>query len=150
TFQTRRAPAGPDDPKTTFFYLNNAGRVRNYYLVSEKIVPPARMPERIILQLIRYKEVANEHGRRREKIDCAVNMPAQINICGQQYGLKSVVLHTGLVDFGHYYTIVRQPDGRCWYASDMTVDTAEEAHVQQAAKDGCLYFYAKSANPVLE
>jgi hypothetical protein len=148
TFQTRRAPAGPDDPKQTFFYLDNAGRVRNYYLVSEKIVPPARMPERIILELIRYKWVDNEHGRRKEKIDCAVNMPAQINICGQPYGLKSVVLHTGLVDFGHYYTIVSQGD-KCWYASDMTVDTAEAAHVQQTAKDGCLYFYAK-INPVLE
>ncbi len=142
TFQTRRASTGPDDPnKVTHFYLNSAGCVRNYYLVSERIVPPARLPERIILQLTRYKSI--DVGRR-EKIECAVNMPPKINICGQNYGLKSVVLHSGTPDDGHYYTIVSQ-GGKSWFASDNTVDTAVEAHVRQANRDGCLYFYAKIA-----
>ena len=145
TFQARRASSGPDDPnKETHFYLDTAGRVRNYYLVSEKIVASERMPERIILELIRYRPIDGEQGRRREKIECTVNMPPQINICDQPYSLKSVVLHSGSPDKGHYYSIVSK-GGKWWYASDSTVDTAEEGHVRLAAKDGCLYFYAKNA-----
>jgi hypothetical protein len=144
TFEARKASTGPND-KTTHFYLNGNGEVKNYYLVSEKIVAPARMPERIILELIRYNWVDGEHGERKEKIECAVNMPSQINICGQQYSLKSVVLHSGSPDNGHYYTSVSRGD-KWWYASDNTVDIAEEVHVQLAVKEGCLYFYAKNGD----
>lgn len=145
TLEAKRASTGPNDPnKETHFYLDSTGRVRNYYLVSEKIVAPERMPERIILELIRYKWVASENGRRREKIECTVNMPREMNIFGQAYSLKSIVLHSGSPDNGHYHTIVSK-EGKYWYASDETVDTAEEGHVRQAAKDGCLYFYAKKA-----
>ncbi len=149
TFEARRASTGPDDPKKEkHVFIDSAGRVRDYYLVSETIAPPARLPERIILELIRYKWVG-EHDGRREKIDCAVNMPGQIDICGQPYELKSVVLHSGTPENGHYYAIVSQGN-KAWYASDSTVDIAEEAHVRRAAKDGCLYFYSKIATPVLE
>jgi hypothetical protein len=134
--------------KETHFYLDSTGQVRNYYLVSEKIVAPERMPERIILELIRYKWVATENSRRIEKIECTVNMPHVMNIFGQAYSLKSRVLHSGSPDNGHYHTIVSK-GGQYWYASDETVDTAEKGHVQQVAKDGCLYFYAKTADPVL-
>jgi hypothetical protein len=146
TLEARRASSGPDDPnKVTHFYLDSAGLVKNYYLVSEKIVEPARMPERIILELLRYKWVASEQGRRREKIECAVYMPPQINFCNQPYSLKSIVLHSGSPDNGHYYTLASK-GGKYWYASDSIVDTAEEGHVRLAAKDGCLYFYAKNAD----
>lgn len=148
TLEAKRASTGPDDPnKVTHFYLDSTGRVRNYYLVSEKIVAPVRMPERIILELIRYKWVGSE-DRRKEKIECTVNMPREMNIFGQSYSLKSRVLHSGSPDKGHYHTIVSK-EGKHWYASDETVDTAEEGHVRQVAKDGCLYFYAKTVDPVL-
>ena len=146
TFETKRAATGPDDPrKDTHYYLNSAGIVRKYYLVEERVIPPPaeRMPERIILELLRYKWVVNEHGRRREKIECAVNLPERIQICGQDYRLKSIVLHSGTPERGHYYTIVSK-QGQCWFASDATVDTAEQAHVNQAAMDGYLYFYEKT------
>ncbi len=147
TLEAKRASTDPDK-RVTHFYMDSAGQVRNYYLVSEKIVAPVRMPERIILELIRYKWVENEQGRRREKIECTVNMPREMNIFGQVYSLKSSVLHSGSPDIGHYHTIVSKED-KHWYASDETVDTAEKGHIQQVAKDGCLYFYAKTADPVL-
>jgi ubiquitin C-terminal hydrolase len=146
TFETKRAATGPDDPrKETFYYLNSLGAVRKYYLVEERVVPPAaeRMPERIILELLRYKWVNAEHGRQREKIECSVSLPERIQICGHNYRLKSIVLHSGTPERGHNYTIVSK-QGQCWFASDTTVDTAEQAHVDQAAIDGYLYFYEKT------
>jgi ubiquitin C-terminal hydrolase len=116
--------------------------VKNYYLVDEKIIPPARMPERMIVELVRYQWIGSAQEGRREKIECKVNMPDKIKIFNQDYRLKSIVLHTGLADKGHYHTLVNKQD-RWWYASDDRVDTAEEEHVKQAAKDGYLYFYEK-------
>jgi ubiquitin C-terminal hydrolase len=146
TLEKRRVSSGPNDPnKETHFYLDSAGRVKNYYLVSEKIIAPKRMPDRIILELIRYNSVDSEQGRRSEKIECAVYMPPQINFYDQTYSLKSVVLHSGSLDNGHYKTIVNKDD-TWWYSSDSVVDTAEDAHVQLGATEGCLYFYAKNAD----
>jgi ubiquitin C-terminal hydrolase len=75
-------------------------------------------------------------------------MPREINIFDQDYSLKSRVLHSGSPDNGHYHTIVSK-EGKHWYASDSEVDTAEDGHVRHVAKDGCLYFYAKTADPLL-
>ncbi|HEX2579742.1 MAG TPA: ubiquitin carboxyl-terminal hydrolase family protein, partial [Rhabdochlamydiaceae bacterium] len=145
TFQTKKAATGPHDPnKQTHYYINTVGIVRKYYLVEEKIIPPkkSRMPERIILELIRYKWKGEENEKRQEKIGCAITMPKKIKICGKRYQLKSIVLHDGVPEKGHYYTIINK-QGQYWYASDATVGRAEEEHVRQADKDGYLYFYEK-------
>ncbi|HEX4839760.1 MAG TPA: ubiquitin carboxyl-terminal hydrolase family protein [Rhabdochlamydiaceae bacterium] len=145
TFEAKRAAKGPNDPhKQTQYFINAAGNVRKYYLIKEKIVsvPKEKMPDRIILELIRYKWTEPENERKREKIDCAVKMPEKITICDQGYHLKSMILHSGPSEKGHDYTIVNK-QGQYWYASDATVDRAEEAHVKAADREGYLYFYEK-------
>jgi|GEM_PF-1678194 len=139
TFEVKRAAH-----KQTQYFINAAGNVRKYYLIKEKIVsvPKEKMPNRIILELIRYKWTGPENERRREKIDCAVKMPDKIRICNQSYYLKSMILHSGSPEKGHYYTIVNK-QGQYWYATDATVDRAEDDHVNAADKNGYLYFYEK-------
>ena len=145
TFETKQMAEGPNDlHKQTHYFINAAGDVRKYYLVEEMIVsvPKEKMPSRIILELIRYKWIGPENERRRKKIDCAVKMPEKITICNQSYDLKSMILHSGSPEKGHYYTIVNK-QAQYWYATDATVDLAVEANVNAADKEGYLYFYEK-------
>jgi hypothetical protein len=145
TFCVREGGVG----SATHIYLDR-GQPKKYYMVSERIVlSENKTPERMILELVRYEWKETEEGRRRIKIDCAVNMPDRINIHGHEYHLNSIVMHTGSPENGHYYTLVNKQD-KWWYASDSTVDIAEDLHVQQASKDGYLYFYEEIPATALE
>ncbi len=139
TFDLRRPAEGAQQ----HYYLDSTGQVKNYYLLEEKIIPPARMPDRMILQLDRYtpKKVLDRIVV--EKNRCSVDMPVEVTICGQAYRLKSVIMHLGPnAEEGHYVTLVND-DVQWWIGNDEKVDLALQAHVDQSKKDGYLYFYQK-------
>jgi hypothetical protein len=93
-------------------------------------------PNRLVLQLGRWKVGG-------EKIHCTVHMPPILKIRGENYRLKSIVVHEGeTVHEGHYSAFVFK-NKEWWYASDSLVDKALDAHVQTALTKGYLYFYEK-------
>jgi len=139
TFNKERAP----DEANSTVYLDAVSRTaRMYYPVKEKIIIPEKLPERIILELVRTYSVINEGVQRQEKIDCAVHMPEQMEIGGQQYRLKSVVVHTGNAEGGHYHAVLKKGE-QWWYASDERVFKGSDHDRTFALTKGNLYFYEK-------
>lgn len=137
-----------DTKKEATFYIDADGTVKKYYRVEERIViPPDKMPQKLILLLGRYTWSASE--RKRVKVDCTVNMPETIKISGHQYRLNSIVVHTPIgkdsplsAEKGHYFAVVKK--GLKWlYANDSSVIDAGEMHVRDAMGKGSLYFYEK-------
>jgi hypothetical protein len=138
TFEIKRYAAGAQQ----HYFIDRAGKVKNYYLLEESIIQPARMPDRMILQLNRFTPKKVKDRVIVEKNRCSVDMPSEVKICGQDYILKSIVMHLGPnAEEGHYVTLVHE--GQWWIANDDKVDLALQAHVDQSKKDGYLFFFQK-------
>jgi hypothetical protein len=137
-----------DTKKGATFYLDVHGKVKKYYRVKEKIIiPPDKMPKKLILLLGRYEWIESE--QKRVKVDCTVNMGETIKIGGHQYRLNSILVHSTLAtdspltaEKGHYHAVLKK--GQKWLsASDSSVLEAEETHLIEALGHGSLYFYEK-------
>lgn len=138
----KRTIESKEDPQ---IYIDSAGQANQYDVVEERITTPQElMPSRLIIQLKRFRH--NVLTEKVEKINCAVHMPEQATICGLDYRLKSIVVHFGEFDGGHYYALLKKPNP-WFYVSDQSVNPALETDVTTAKNYGYLYFYEKFVPP---
>ncbi len=139
----------PINSKTEYtIFLNGEGKAKMFYPDRERFF--IETPERIIIQLKRFEYTAD--GRTQKK-NFSVNMPEEIQIKGQLYALKSVVVHSGYnIERGHYHALVKkkhpianseETEEKWWYTSDAYVKPAISADIKNALTKGYLYFYEK-------
>ena len=100
----------------------------------------SRPPEKLMICLKRY--AFNASDQTQHKLDYDIPMDEEIEVQGQKYRLRSVVIHSGGVGGGHYTTVMRKAD-RWEIANDREKKRATEDQKAHALKQGYIYFYEK-------
>ena len=89
-------------------------------------------PQRLVLQLKRFTKT--------EKIQTPVDMPEILQVHGTTYSLKSILVHTGVKNGGHYYSMI-QKEGEWIKTNDEQVIPVKDISLER--QSGYLYFYEK-------
>ena len=148
-FQLKPAPESATETAITV----RQGVYNRLQLESERDILQA-WPEQFIIDLKRFSaEIIVEDKKvkfKKDKIDTLVDMPEEITLTQdglepQKYELKSIVVHSGGLNNGHYISMIKKQAG--WFlANDQTVSKANKSSVTKARQNGYIYAYIKVPN----
>jgi hypothetical protein len=97
----------------TNVFLDAAGTPQLYRCIrSSYHIPQA--PERFILQLKRFEKERESFVKK----DFLVYMKEEVQFMKYTYRLNAVIVHSGKLEGGHYYTVRRGERGIWWVAND--------------------------------
>lgn len=93
-------------------------------------------PQVLCLHVLRY----TWNNSKAQKSDFPIDIPIFLNFVNKSYKLRSVCLHTGYCDFGHYSSLIYKDD-ELYLCSDSIINKKENKDILKRNENAYLIFY---------
>lgn len=108
-----------------------------WHVVKEEKKSILTPPKQFFLMLKRFCQDP-QGNRYKEQRACQIQQ--RVKIGAQAYQLQSIIVHTGKLTKGHYFSLIHR-NKQWWIANDEYVTPANDMQLDEALKNGYLYLY---------
>lgn len=95
------------------------------------------LPKILILHILRY----TWNDFKAQKSDFQIDIPNFLNFDGKSYKLRSVCLHAGSCEFGHYGTLIYKNDELFFCSDSLTGKVEENNEFLEKNENAYIIFY---------